>query len=252
VINVKEASKVNPTRKLFVLMLIMLILSVGCTKAKQEATTSPVPPGSNTSGQEQIPIENESQDELPKLPEESEAGESDETFVENDRDEPLVEVKDSGLVDGWKVLTMRDYAYTTEDWESYSFFESNPMVSYQLHFPGNWDLEYSVFTDEKGQKVAELLPPIVMKEGQSLLDNWQLSTECELISKKDIQVGNLTGVMIILKAYPHGGDIEYWYPHTYYLTDGKRVFAMSFYTLELDEDKQKEFDEIISRFTFLD
>ncbi len=85
-----------------------------------------------------------------------------------------------------------------------------------------------------------------------MLDNWQLNRDCELIVKEDIKVGNLTGARIVYKAFPHGGHIEYWYPHTYYLTDGKRVFAMSFYTLELDEDMQRQFDGIIGSFTFLE
>jgi hypothetical protein len=250
---IKEASKVNPARKLIVLMVIMLlIILVGCTRANQEAATTPDPSNTNTPGQEQTQKEHESQEELSEPHKENEAEESDETDTENGEDEPLFEVEDSPLIDGWKVLRLKDYAYTTEDWDSYSFQDASPMISYQLHFPGNWDVEYSVFTDEKGQKVAELFPPIIMREGQSLLDNWQVSSECELISKEDIKVGDLTGVRIILKAFPHGGDIEYWYPHTYYLTDGKQVFAMSFYTLELDEDKQKQFDGIIDSFTFLD
>jgi hypothetical protein len=91
-----------------------------------------------------------------------------------------------------------------------------------------------------------------MTEGQSLLDNWQASGECELISKEDIKVGDLTGARIVLRAFPHGGDIDEWYPHTYYLTDGKRVFAMSFYALELNAEKQKMFDGIIESFEFLD
>ncbi|NLL99026.1 MAG: hypothetical protein GX223_06955 [Tepidanaerobacter sp.] len=250
-INVKEASKLKLARKLFVLILIMLLILVGCTKAGKEAATTPEPSNTDTPGNVETPEENKNHEELPETKEGNES-ESDETDTENNEEQPLFEVKDSPLIDGWKVLTLRDYAYSTEDWDSYSFKDSSPMISYRLHFPGNWDIEYSVFTDENGQKVAELFPPIMMKEGQGLLDNWQLSSECELISKEDIKIGNLTGVRIIFRAYPHGGDIEYWYPHTYYLTDGKRVFAMSFYTLELDTDKQKQFDGIIDSFTFLD
>ena len=237
-------------RKLLALILIMLIVLMGCSKANKEPSpTTPEPSNTQTPGKEQVPQE-ENKEELPTEPnKENEPGEDGEKDIKEE--EPLFEVKSSPLFEGWKVLTLRDYAYTTDDWDSYSFQDSSPMISYQLHFPGNWDVEYSVFTDENGQKVAELFPPIMMKEGQELLDNWQLNSECDLISKEDIKVGDLTGVRIILRTYPHGGDIEYWYPHTYYLTDGKRVFAMSLYSLELDEAKQRQFDEIIRSFAFI-
>lgn len=238
----------NFTRKFIVLMVIMLIILVGCTKTQENVGTLPNPPNSNTS-EETVTKEPE---EIEEPGEPEEINEGDEIGSEGSEDELLFEVKDSPLKEGWKVLKIRDYAYTTEDWDSYSFQEASPLISYELHFPGNWDIEYSVFVDENGQKVAELLPPIIMKEGQTLLDNWQLNRDCELIVKEDIKVGNLTGARIVYKAFPHGGHIEYWYPHTYYLTDGKRVFAMSFYTLELDEDMQRQFDGIIGSFTFLE
>lgn len=239
-------------KKLIVLIVIMLFILVGCTKAGKNADITPNP--SNTPEEASVPKGHENPEEPsePAKKENEENGDINETDIERSEDDPLFEVKESSLISGWRVLNLRDYAYTTEDWDSYSFQDEGPMISYQLHFPGNWDVEYSVFIDENGQKVAELFPPIMMREDQSLLDNWQVSSECELILKEDIKVGDLTGARIIVKAFPHGGDIEYWYPHTYYLTDGKRVFAMSFYTLELDAEKQKHFDEIIDSFTFLD
>jgi len=240
----------NPSRKLIALVVIVLIILVGCTKTKENANISPDP---NTNNPEEISEkESENQEEPSESSQNNESENSDETNAENGEDELLFEVKNSPFINGWKMLRLRDYAYTTEDWDSFSFQEASPLIAYELHFPGNWDIEYSVFTDENGQKVAELFPPIIMKEGQSLLDNWQVSSECELISKEDIKVKDYTGVRIISKAFPHSGDIEYWYPHTYYLTDGKQVFAMNFYTLELDAEKQKQFDEIIESFTFLD
>jgi hypothetical protein len=237
-------------KKLFVILLAMLFILVGCTKPNKGSpgqTKPVVTPGEVTSPDNEE--EQQPGTEEPHM--ENETGKNGESNAGNGEEETIFEVEESKLVNGWKQLTLKDYAYTTEDWDSYSFRDDSPMISYKLHFPDNWDVEYSVFTNEKGEKVAELFPPIMMAEGQSLLDNWEANSECELISKEDIKVGDLAGVRIILRAFPHGGNIDQWYPHTYYLTDGKRVFAMNFYTLELDAEKQKMFDGIIETLEFL-
>ena len=238
------------TKKLFVILLVMLFILAGCTKPNDNnpAQTKPV----DTPGEVTAPGNEKEPEQETEQPPSENATENGEPKAGNGEEETIFEVEDSKLINGWKQLTLKDYAYTTEDWDSYSYRDDSPMISYILHFPDNWDIEYSVFTNEQGKKVAELFPPIIMTEGQSLLDNWQASGECELISKEDIKVGDLTGARIVLKAFPHGGDIDEWYPHTYYLTDGKRVFAMSFYALELSAEKQKEFDGIIESFEFLD
>jgi len=126
------------------------------------------------------------------------------------------------------------------------------MIGYKLHFPGKWELEFSVFYDDEGKKVAELFPPIIMEQGQTLLDTWEASDDCELVSRDNIRVGDLKGERIIVKAYPHSGEITEWYLYTYYLTDGQKVFAISFYSEKLDEEKQKGFERILESFEFMD
>jgi hypothetical protein len=238
-------------KKLFVILLIMLFILAGCSRTNGSKSIETKP--SDTPGEVTAPgNEKEPEHETEEPHTKNETDQNGEPLADNGEDETIFEVKDSKQINGWKQLTLKDYAYTTEDWDSYSYRDDSPLISYSVHFPGNWDIEYSVFNNEKGEKVAELFPPIMMTESQSLLDNWEANKECELISKEDIKVGDLTGVRIVVKAYPYGGDIEKWYPHTYYLTDGKRVFAMSFYALELSVEKQKMFDGIIESFSFLD
>lgn len=239
-------------KKLFVLLLVVIFVLAGCTKVNDNNQVEPKP--SDDPGKVSPSDDEKEPGQDPSEPPENEAGGNDEpgAGTDNGEDETIFEVKDSEQIGGWKQLTLKDYAYTTEDWFSYSYQDGSPLIAYVLNFPSGWDVEYSVFTNENGEKVAELFPPIMMTEGQSLLDNWQVSSECELISKEDIKVGDLTGARTVLKAYPHGGDIDEWYPYTYYLTDGKRVFAMSFYALEVSAEKQKQFDGIIDSFNFLD
>ena len=238
-------------KKLFILLLVVLFILAGCTTAKNNKSTEPTlsdtPDAESTAGNE-----NEPEQELEEPHTENGTEKNDISPTDNGEDETIFEVKDSEQIKGWKQLTLKDYAYTTEDWSSFSYNDESPLIAYTLHFPDNWDIEYSVFTNEKGEKVAELFPPIIMTEGQSLLDNWETTGDCELISKEDIKVGDLNGARIVLKTYPHGGDIVEWYPYTYYLTDGKQAFAMSFYALELDDEQQKQFDGIIDSFSFLD
>lgn len=53
-INVKEASKLKLARKLFVLILIMLLILVGCTKAGKEAATTPEPSNTDKIGRAHV------------------------------------------------------------------------------------------------------------------------------------------------------------------------------------------------------
>lgn len=238
-------------KKILVVLLVLIFILAGCTKTKDNQPAESKPP--ETSGAVSSPDAEKEQDkDIKEAPIDNVTEENGKSQADDDEDETVFEVKDSKYINEWKELTLKDYAYTTEDWESYSFQENSPLIAFSLHFPGNWDIQYSVFTDEKGEKVAELFPPIMMSADQSLLDNWESNNDCELVSMEDIKVGDLTGIRVVVKAYPHGGDILEWYPHTYYLTDEKRVFAMSFYALELDAEKQKQFDRVIDTFEFID
>ncbi len=233
-------------KKLLILMLVAILMLAGCAKENDSKPAVSQAPDTSSVGNENEPVPEQAASHDENI------GDTNSNLTDENADsETMFKVQDSKQIQGWKELIVKDYAYTTEDWESYSFRENSPIISYSLHFPSNWNVDYSIFTDENGAKVAELLPTIIMKEGQSLLDNWEPNSECELISRENIKVGDLTGVKIILKSYPYGGDIEMWYPHTYYLTDGKQVFIMSFYALELDSEEQELFDKIIKTFQFL-
>ncbi|GAQ24770.1 hypothetical protein [Tepidanaerobacter syntrophicus] len=238
--------------KLSIFMLVALMILTGCSKGDSAS-----PGTSNTQNNPSGTKETSSQEDSVVLPVQNTDDEDTQDDSKNGDDvnteeEPAFNIEEAEQIEGWKKIIVKDYAYVTEDWVSYSFRENSPIISYSLEFPSQWKVEYSIFTDENGEKIGELLPPVMMKEGQTLLDTWKPSDDYELISKEDIKVGELTGVKIITKSYPYGGDIDVWYPHTYYLTDGKRVFIISFYTLDIDLQKQELFDKIISTFKFLD
>ena len=142
----------NPFRKkLFIILLVMLFILAGCTKPSDNspAQTKPV----DTPGEVIAPDnEKEPQQDAQEPHSENESDKNDEPKAGNGEDETIFEVEESKLINGWKQLTLKDYAYTTEDWDSYSYRDDNPMISYVLHFPDNWDIEYSVFTNEKGKR----------------------------------------------------------------------------------------------------
>lgn len=241
----------NIFKQAIILLLILMFALTGCNRGKNQGKVKP-------QDNPDTPISQEKNDEQDVKESDSKLVD-DEKNQNNPKEEPssieedgeaVFEIQESKKIDGWKQLIFKDQSYSTTDWESYSFEEDSPMVAYSIHFPGEWELEYSVFHNEKNEKVAELFPPIVMKPEQKLLDNWQNQAESELISKKEIKVGNLTGIKIISKVYPSDGDISEWYPHTYYLTDGKQVFAMTFYDMEEGSGSEDLYDKVIKTFEF--
>lgn len=239
-------------KRLFIVTLVVLIALPGCGKEQGANPGNYDEPSSPSADNNTTPQNNSTTPPAQNTDDKNAEDDPKNSNTANIDEEPIFKIEDAEQIKGWKKIVVKDYAYVTEDWVSYSFREDAPIISYSLEFPSKWKAEYSIFTDENGEKVAELLPPVMMKEGQTLLDTWKPSDDYELISKEDIKVGELTGAKIITKSYPYGGDIDVWYPHTYYLTDGKQVFIMSFYALDIDLQKQELFDKIISTFKFLD
>ena len=46
------------------------------------------------------------------------------------------------------------------------------------------------------------------------------------------------------------GDFDYWFVHSYYLQDKKKVFCMSFYEPQLNSEKEALFDRVVDTFKF--
>lgn len=159
----------------------------------------------------------------------------------------------SDMIIGWQKLNAETYLHEMtyyKDDKVLAQFVEDRTVSYTLDVPGSWTLKDTVFF-ENGQKAAELIPIFLLEldEGSDL--NFIIPeeyTEDELISLEKISFGENEGYKIILEVK----NRDTWYPHTYYLTNGRYVFGIVLYSYseERDSFEQMLFDDIASSFRF--
>lgn len=148
----------------------------------------------------------------------------------------------------WKILKQKETPLVTTDWIDLQTADNHEPVGYSISYPGDWTLEYTVFLDKNGQKVAELIPPILLSEGQKPFDNWKPGYGEKQVSRTEITLQDLTGQKIITKTTPDDGPV--WYPHNYCLANGNKAFMIIFYERELGSGNEALFDKIISTLRF--
>lgn len=153
---------------------------------------------------------------------------------------------------------------STYNW--WAYHSENKVVRYSFEYPGNWSFNgSSVFDDQNGQKIAELLPGVViLKKNQKILQviegepsNYQDEDEGPkrvLISKQNIDFTRYKGVRRVESVVATDGQGSFieWYPITYYLQDKDKVFGIIFYERELNSDLRKVFEEVVKSFEFID
>ncbi len=141
----------------------------------------------------------------------------------------------------WKTYqsTNNDVAYTS-DWSDFQFKPG--VIAYEFRYPTDWILDSGVFSDSKGNKVAEILPGAVsLAPGQTCFDRPYNNFEgrTELVSQGNINIAGLQGVRRIEKVSV-----------TYCLVKNNEAFEMVFYADPPTSEKQKSFDQILSTFQF--
>lgn len=153
---------------------------------------------------------------------------------------------------GWKIyqssMNSSNEIAITEDWFDFSFEQGDIPFSFQ--FPDDWNVNYGVFDDTHGKKIAELLPGAVkLKQGQHCFDTPYDSNKSQgqlrLISRENIIVNNQKGVKEVEAYY----DIHY--PITYCLEKDNQAFIITFYEDKLNSDLRSTFDKVMSTFKFL-
>lgn len=165
-------------------------------------------------------------------------------------------ISDSDTKKGWEelkaIVFLNEMTYY-RDYNVLSQMDGDRMVEYSIQFPDSWTLNYTVFNEDiDKKKVGELLPVFLLESNdESEFLKFKIPeeyTENELISEELVTFGEYSGFRIILEVT----NSETWYPHTYYLTDGKYVFGISLYSYSETRDKaeQKLFDDIVSTFRF--
>ncbi len=154
----------------------------------------------------------------------------------------------------WKIFksTEKQIYYETDDWSSYSPQDSANKVQIAFEYPGSWSFTgTSVFDDETGSKIAELLPgAILLSNNQNCFDsphddNFGMS---KLISKENFTIENNSGVKKITKTNTNNGT---WYPNLYCIQKENKAFVIALYETNLNSERQHTFEKIISSFKFL-
>ncbi len=173
---------------------------------------------------------------------------SDKTNPVSSEDTQFIVLKAYDAPKDWKVLNQKESPMSTTDWIDFQSADNQESIGYSISYPGDWTLEYSVFLDKEGKKVAELIPPIVLSQGQQPFDNWKPGYGDKLISRKEISLDGLSGQKITTKTIPDDGPV--WYPHSYCIAKDNKAFMIIFYEQELDSGEEALFNQIVSTLKF--
>lgn len=161
---------------------------------------------------------------------------------------PKIELKAYAAPKEWKVLRLKEPPLVTTDWVDLQTADNQEPVEYSISYPGDWTLEYSVFLDKSGQKIAELIPPVILSEGQKPFDKWKPGYGEKLVSQNEIALDDLNGQKIVTKIMPDDGPA--WYPHNYCLAKDGKAIMIVFYERELDSGNEALFNKIVSTLKF--
>lgn len=145
--------------------------------------------------------------------------------------------------EGWKKFSSDILAFSTDDWGIYL-----PAGNFSIEYPSNWTLNGTVFFNSDDKKVAEFSPGIVaLKSGQKCFDSSSSEgPKAELISKTDVTIGELQGVLKIEKQDLDSPTTEHWYSNSYCLASDEEAFVMSFYEYQLNSKDRSTFNKVIS------
>lgn len=156
----------------------------------------------------------------------------------------------------WKSYNSRpgDPAATTDNWWNYNFKEPFSYYKYSFRYPNNWKNDSGILTDEKGDKVAEVSPGVVLlKDNQKCFDKYYVGeytpATFELIVQEDIKLAGLSGSLKKMRI-TIGNNVSYEF--YYCLMNNKKAFVMFFSSNKPNIDNQTLFDQILSTFKFTD
>ena len=123
--------------------------------------------------------------------------------------------------------------------------------TFSIEYPGNWLIDGSVFSDGKGNKIAEFSPGIIMLQtNQKCLSELKDDgTRTKIISRKNIIINKRQGVLVKSEVINDMGGGT-WFPNTYCVYGGTKAFVMSFYDRDLNSSNKDMYDKIISTLEF--
>jgi len=123
------------------------------------------------------------------------------------------------------------------------------MAEYSIRIPSSWTLEGTVFKDSNNNKIAEIAPVVLLKQGEEAEFLDYKTTEGNLLSKESISVAEYKGSKVVLQVDTEVGS---WFPHMYRISDGTLGFTLTIYSHNQvrNEVEEKLFDEIVQSFRF--
>lgn len=123
------------------------------------------------------------------------------------------------------------------------------MIEYSILFPSSWTLKDTVFEDSNDNKVAEIAPVVLLKQGEEAEFLDYKTSEGNILTKESISVTEYKGTKVVLQV---GTEVGSWYPHMYMISDGTFGFTITVYSHNLirDEVEEKLFDDIVKTFRF--
>ena len=146
---------------------------------------------------------------------------------------------------------------STDGWKTYvsespccgaSATKESPLPGISFKYPGNWDLQGSVFFSGQ-EKVGEFLPGLYrLGQGEECF-----SKEGPMPNAKDLKVAGLKGKKVVTVSYPEGPPGQKsgtWYPHRYCVSSRGFAYQMFFYEWTSNSGAEKTFDTVISSFRF--
>lgn len=133
--------------------------------------------------------------------------------------------------------------YTTEDWNSFAPTDESMPIQYSIELPPDWKLKNQIIYDQTNLKAGEIMPPILLKPDQSLLEGWAGGIELEFVSREDFATENYSGQKLVQKVYTEDGECLV---ETYYLQNGDKVFQLYFF----ERDDGVSLDQIVETIQF--
>ena len=145
---------------------------------------------------------------------------------------------DTNLSDGW----IQSVICNTEE----------PDRTFTISYPGDWSLHYSVFYDAEDKKVAEYANSVGLNTTCSEWSAEYKQQIDDIYSEEKIEIDDRTGLLIISGNLASGqSGATYWYPFSYCLDGGEKIFRTTFYSRDsIDLAPRELFEKILSTVQF--
>ncbi len=156
-----------------------------------------------------------------------------------------------------KSIEIGEGVYSTDDWNSFTRIPDTDTPQFEFQTPPEWKLKGTVFSNNEGIKIAELMPGGLVKlnDNQQCFDgyNEEYSEYSILRDKKLVLIGELNvHVQLLESEYSDGaGNFGTWYPQVFCVSKDGYAFMMTFYKTRYSAEVGHVSQEILSSLKFI-